>query len=213
MSKSDPFPTRDRILGAAEELFAAHGFAGTSLRQVTRRANVNIAAVNYYFGSKENLINEVFRRRMDELSSQRMTLLEAARRERPGALEPILAAFIEPALALAQNDDGDDAFIRVVARVYAEHAGNLRQFLSEQYGHVLRSFSKAIAECLPALGKDELYWRLDFLTGALTYIMADSDSSRLPPDTDPSAYRNRAAKELIQFTAAGFQAASPTSLS
>ena len=63
------FSTKDRILGAAEELFAQHGFGGTSLRQVTSRADVNIAAVNYHFGSKENLVNEVFRRRMDEMSA------------------------------------------------------------------------------------------------------------------------------------------------
>ena len=62
------FNTKDRILGAAEELFAQYGFSGTSLRQVTSRADVNIAAVNYHFGSKENLVNEVFRRRMDEMS-------------------------------------------------------------------------------------------------------------------------------------------------
>ena len=69
------FSTKDRILGAAEELFAQHGFAGTSLRQVTSRADVNIAAVNYHFGSKENLVNEVFRRRMDEMSRRRKTSL------------------------------------------------------------------------------------------------------------------------------------------
>ena len=66
------FNTKERILGAAEELFAQHGFAGTSLRQVTSRADVNIAAVNYHFGSKENLVNEVFRRRMDEMSERRL---------------------------------------------------------------------------------------------------------------------------------------------
>jgi len=65
MAATAQFSTKDRILGAAEELFAQHGFAGTSLRQVTTRADVNIAAVNYHFGSKENLVNEVFRRRID----------------------------------------------------------------------------------------------------------------------------------------------------
>lgn len=68
MPKSAHFSTKDRILGAAEELFAQHGFAGTSLRQLTTQADVNIAAVNYHFGSKENLVNEVFRRRMDEMT-------------------------------------------------------------------------------------------------------------------------------------------------
>ena len=68
MGNTTHFSTKERILGAAEELFAQHGFAGTSLRQVTSRADVNIAAVNYHFGSKENLVNEVFRRRMDEMN-------------------------------------------------------------------------------------------------------------------------------------------------
>ncbi len=80
------FNTKDRILGAAEELFAQHGFSGTSLRQVTSRADVNIAAVNYHFGSKENLVNEVFRRRMDEMSERRISELRQAQEEHPGEL-------------------------------------------------------------------------------------------------------------------------------
>ena len=75
MGNTTHFSTKERILGAAEELFAQHGFAGTSLRQVTSRADVNIAAVNYHFGSKENLVNEVFRRRMDDMTAARLSLL------------------------------------------------------------------------------------------------------------------------------------------
>jgi AcrR family transcriptional regulator len=115
------FSTKDRILYAAEELFAQHGFASTSLRQVTSRADVNIAAVNYHFGSKENLVNEVFRRRMDDMSRERLAALQRAVAEaHPGELEPILAAFVEPALAMAQDRHGGGAFIRVIARAYAE---------------------------------------------------------------------------------------------
>ena len=88
MGKPAHFSTKERILAAAEELFAQHGFAGTSLRQVTSQAAVNIAAVNYHFGSKENLINEVFRRRMDVMTAQRLQQLEAALRDHPGQLEP-----------------------------------------------------------------------------------------------------------------------------
>jgi len=87
MAGTTPFSTKDRILGAAEELFAQYGFAGTSLRQVTSRADVNIAAVNYHFGSKENLVNEVFRRRMDVMTGHRLQQLERALREHPGELE------------------------------------------------------------------------------------------------------------------------------
>ncbi|HVI26591.1 MAG TPA: TetR family transcriptional regulator [Xanthomonadaceae bacterium] len=205
MPASAPFSTKDRILGAAEELFAQHGFAGTSLRQVTSRADVNIAAVNYHFGSKENLVNEVFRRRMDEMSARRLAALKAAMAEHPGELEPILAAFVEPALAMAQDRHGGGAFIRVIARAYAEKNDSLRKFLSDQYGHVLRDFARAIAACLPQLSKEELYWRLDFLAGALTYAMADFGLIKRPAGSSEAAHRARAARELIRFAAAGFQ--------
>ena len=204
MATPQPFSTKDRILGAAEELFAQFGFAGTSLRQVTSRADVNIAAVNYHFGSKENLVNEVFRRRMDEMSQQRLAGLKLAMKEHPGELEPILAAFVEPALAIAQDRHGS-AVARMVARAYAEKNDALRKFLSEHYGHVLREFAKAISACLPGLAKDSLYWRLDILVGALTYAMADFGLIRRPSGVTEAAHRERAARELIRFAAAGFQ--------
>ena len=204
MPPSTHFSTKDRILGAAEELFAQHGFAGTSLRQVTSRADVNIAAVNYHFGSKENLVNEVFRRRMDEMSRRRLAALEAAQAEAPGELEPVLAAFVEPALAMAQDRHGGGAFIRVIARAYAEKNDSLRKFLSDQYGHVLREFARAIATCVPGLSKEELYWRLDFLAGALTYAMADFGLIKRPANVAEATHRERAARELIRFAAAGF---------
>jgi AcrR family transcriptional regulator len=206
MAKPAHFSTKDRILGAAEELFAQHGFAGTSLRQVTSRADVNIAAVNYHFGSKENLVNEVFRRRMDEMSARRLAQLKTALQQHPGELEPVLAAFVEPALAMAQDRHGGGAFIRVIARAYAEKNDNLRKFLSDQYGHVLRDFAKAIAGCVPALGKEQLYWRLDFLSGALTYAMADFGLIKRPAGLTEAAHRERAARELIRFASAGLKA-------
>jgi AcrR family transcriptional regulator len=206
MATTTQFSTKDRILGAAEELFAQHGFAGTSLRQVTTRADVNIAAVNYHFGSKENLVNEVFRRRMDEMSARRLAQLKAALQQHPGELEPVLAAFVEPALAMAQDRHGGGAFIRVIARAYAEKNDNLRKFLSNQYGHVLRDFAKAIAGCVPALGKEQLYWRLDFLSGALTYAMADFGMIKRPSGLSEAAHRERAARELIRFASAGLKA-------
>ncbi|MGY0556839.1 TetR family transcriptional regulator [Lysobacter sp. A286] len=205
MIPTTQFSTKDRILGAAEELFAQHGFSGTSLRQVTSRADVNVAAVNYHFGSKENLVNEVFRRRMDDMSAQRLAALKAAVELQPRELEPILAAFVEPALAIAQDRHGGAAFVRVVARAYAEKNDSLRKFLSERYGHVLRDFAKAIAVCLPELSKAELYWRLDFLAGALTYAMADFGLIKRPSGVLEKAHRERAARELIRFAAAGFK--------
>ena len=198
--------TRERILDAAERLFMAHGYDGTSMRQITGEAGVNLAAVNYHFGSKENLVNEVFRRRMDDMSRERLAALQLAVEAHPGELEPILAAFVEPALAMAQDRHGGGAFIRVIARAYAESNAGLRKFLSDQYGHVPRAFAKAIHACVPELSKEELYRRLDFLSGALTYAMADFGLIKRPAGVSDATHRQRAAKALIRFAVAGFHA-------
>src|SRR5215475_8480886 len=100
------FSTKERILGAAETLFARHGFAGASLRQVTAAANVNLAAVNYHFGSKENLINEVFRRRLDDLNTERLKALTEAQAQPDFGLDQALAAFVRPALAISGDAHG-----------------------------------------------------------------------------------------------------------
>jgi len=206
MGASVHFSTKERLLTAAEDLFAQFGFAGTSLRQVTSRADVNIAAVNYHFGSKENLVNEVFRRRLDELSQKRLAALAAAREATPVDLEAILAAFIEPALALTLDRQGGSAFVRVLARAYAEKNERLRKFLSDNYGHVLREFAKAIVELLPTLGKEELYWRLDFIAGALTYAMADFGLIKRPGNVSERTHCQRSAQALIRFAVAGLRA-------
>ena len=199
------FSTKDRILNAAEALFAEQGFSATSLREVTSRADVNIAAVNYHFGSKENLVNEVFRRRMDEMSQARLTLLKTAEAEQPGQIEAILRAFIIPALGVS-TERGGVAFIRVIARAYAEKNDSLRTFLSARYGHVLREFAKALAPCLPGISKEQLYWRLDFVIGALTYAMSDFGIIKRPSGISEADHRERATQELIAFAVAGLRA-------
>jgi hypothetical protein len=143
---------------------------------------------------------------MDEMSAQRIARLEAAMADGACDLEAVLAAFVEPALAMAQDRHGGGAFIRVIARAYAEKNDSLRKFLSDQYGHVLRDFAKAIAGCVPALGKEQLYWRLDFLSGALTYAMADFGLIKRPAGLPEAAHRERAARELIRFASAGLKA-------
>ena len=205
MPKPAQFSTKDRILSAAEELFAVHGFAGTSLRQVTSVADVNIAAVNYHFGSKENLVHEVFKSRMDDMSEKRLAGLRLAIEKDPDDLEGILLAFIQPALALTLDRHGA-SFVRVIARAYAEKNDGLRNFLSENYGQVLREFAKAIARILPQLSKEELYWRMDFIAGALTYAMADFGLIRRQPGVSEKAHCEKAARHLITFAQAGLRA-------
>lgn len=202
---TSPPSTKERILDAAEQLFAQHGFAGASLRQVTSRADVNLAAVNYHFGSKDKLIEEVFRRRLDILNGHRLDALANLRED--ATLEDVLVAYIRPALALSLEQRGGGAFIRVLARAYAEHDNQLRQFLSEHYGNVLKQFAHAFAAHLPALDKDELYWRLDIVTGALTYAMANFGIIQRRPDISEAQHLEQAAQHLLHFAAAGLRSA------
>ena len=202
------FSTKERILSAAEELFARHGFQGASLRQVTAAANVNLAAVNYHFGSKDNLINEVFRRRLDELTERRLGALKEAKNQPKPSLERILEAFVEPALSLASDKLGGASFMRVLARAYAEHDVSLRKFLSDNYGYVLKSFASAIQELMPELDKEALYWRLDFIAGALAYAMSEFGMVKRPAGRTEDEHRRHAAKEFVRFAAAGLRAPS-----
>ena len=204
--ESPHFSTKERILGAAEELFARNGFAGASLRELTAAAKVNLAAVNYHFGSKDNLVNEVFRRRLDELSAQRLDALARVLAQPDPGLEDILAAFIHPALMLSLDTTGGATFVRVLARAYAEHNERLRKFLSENYGHVLKEFAHAFGAQLPHLDKEELYWRIDIIAGALTYAMADFGVIKRRASMSDQAHRARAAEHLIRFAAAGLRA-------
>ena len=199
------FSTKQRILGAAEDLFARRGFAGASLRQVTSAAQVNLAAVNYHFGSKDRLIEEVFRRRLDELNAGRLAALKRALAKPRPQLEDVLGAFIKPALELSLDREGGAAFVRVLARAYAEHNERLRKFLSDNYGHVLKEFAAAFARLLPHLDKEELYWRLDIVAGALTYAMADFGVIKRRSGQTEREFRERAADHLVRFAAAGLK--------
>lgn len=199
------FSTKQRILDSAESLFARHGFAGASLRQVTASANVNLAAVNYHFGSKENLINEVFRRRLDALNEDRLKALTAVLALPAHTLEDVLAAFVRPALALSLDPQGGAGFVRVLARAYAEHNEQLRKFLHDNYGPALKQFVVAFARVLPHLDKQELYWRLDIVSGALTYAMADFGMIKRRGVSELQ-HRERAGDHLITFAAAGLRA-------
>ncbi|MGN6740744.1 TetR/AcrR family transcriptional regulator [Dyella sp.] len=199
---NNPTSTKERILAAAEALFAQRGFDGASLRQLTASAGVNLAAVNYHFGSKEKLVEQVFKRRLDALNQHRLAELDKIA-GRPGTtLEDVLAAYIRPALELSHEGNGS-LFMRVLARAFAEHDDTLRQFLSENYGHVMRQFTAEFARLLPHLEKAELYWRIDLVTGALTHAMSGFGMIQRKDNVSEQQHREQTAAHLIRFAAAG----------
>ena len=175
--------TKTRILDAAESLFMEHGFEATSLRQLTTAAGVNLAAVNYHFGSKEELFQAVLTRRLDPMNQERIDLLERLEREaggKPLSVERILSAMLIPALRLARDERrGGKNFLRLVGRAYADPAPFIRHFLSQQYVEMINRYKEAFLKSLPHLSRQELTWRLHFVMGALSYTLAGTDALKL----------------------------------
>jgi AcrR family transcriptional regulator len=175
--------TKTRILDAAEHLFMEHGFEATSLRQLTSAAGVNLAAVNYHFGSKEELFQAVLTRRLDPMNQERIELLEKVERDaggRPLSCEKILFAMLIPALRLARDERrGGKNFLRLLGRAYADPAPFIRHFLSAQYAQMIGRYKEAFSRALPHLSRQELTWRLHFVMGALSYTLAGTDALKL----------------------------------
>ena len=207
--------TSVRILDAAEALFMEHGFEATSMRAITAAAGVNLAAVNYHFGSKEELFQAVLTRRLDPMNQRRLALLDRFERDAaPATLscERIIVALFVPALELARDPAlGGKNFLRLLGRAYADPAPFIRRFLSEQYAQMIARFKTAFGRALPHLPKKELSWRLHFIMGALSYTLAGTDALKLIAELNPKETSNDEVllRRLAPFLLAGLKAPLP----
>ena len=172
MAKAD---TKDQILDAAEDLFAEQGFASTTLRQLTTRAGVNLAAVNYHFGSKEDLAIAVLRRRIEPINPERRQRLDEL--TRPASLEAIVRAFLEPALRCqdatgdAKSESAGAGLCRVFGRISIEQPPFLRNFFAKEFGDLARRFVAMLSEAAPGIAAETLWWRMHFLVGAMAHTL------------------------------------------
>jgi AcrR family transcriptional regulator len=207
--------TRLRILDAAEELFMRHGFEGTSMRQLTARAGVNLAAVNYHFGSKSALIEAVFRRRLDPMNAERIAALERLEQEAggaPPAPEAIIRAFVAPGLRLFEDVRGGGRnFVRLLGRAYTEPAREIRHLIGALYARAMERYKAAFERALPQFPREELVWRLHFMFGTLAWTLAATDTVHLIAGCKPEdRYDARRLEErLVPFLAAGLLAPLP----
>ena len=174
--------TKARILDAAEDIFIEYGYEAMSLRQITSRADVNLAAVNYHFGSKEALIHAMLSRRLDKLNEERVKLLgrfDAQLGERL-TCEHVLGAMFIPALRLSRDPRaGGPAFLRLLGRAYTDPSSFIHDFLNGHYADVAERFFDAFQRALPHLPREELGWRLHFAIGALSGVLAGADTESL----------------------------------
>jgi AcrR family transcriptional regulator len=203
--------TRERILRAAEALFMDRGFASTSLRTITARAKVNLAAVNYHFGSKDALIREVFERHLGPLNQARIAYLDRLETEaegRPLSPERIIEAMVTPALLVSRDPlKGGAVFLRLLGRAFSEPAEYIREFLPAQYREVVVRFKQALVHALPQIPEPDLVWRMHFMFGAMSYAMAGNDALQLISTCNVEGADDAEAviSRLVPFLTAGLQ--------
>ncbi|TJZ66119.1 TetR/AcrR family transcriptional regulator [Chitiniphilus eburneus] len=206
--------TSTRILDAAEVLFVEHGFDATSMRMITQSAGVNIAAVNYYFGSKDGLFKAVFERRAEpfaRLTLQRLGELES-RDTIPTARE-ITEAFVAGSAELGRDTSlGGLLFVRLMGRTFVEPHPILKESMPRRYGEVTRRYIAAYRRALPHLSEQEVHWRFHFLTSAMFNAFAGNNVLRLFMDQPLVNARDPIliARMLLPFIEAGLNAPAAT---
>ena len=198
--------TRVRILDAAETLFADKGLEATSMRSLTTLAQVNLAAVNYHFGSKEGLIVAVYARRLGPVNQERLAQLDALERKmaKP-SVELILLAYIAPVMRLIHDHNrGGEIFMRLLGRALYEPGAYLAQLFREEMEPVLNRFTMALQRCLPQLTAEDLFWRMHFGGGAIAYTLAQIHRLEMLSKgvCDPKDVEGVIAR-LVDFMAAG----------
>ncbi len=208
-SEKDKSERGERILNAAEALFALHGYDGVTLRTLANAAGVDVALINYYFGPKQQLFDTVFKRRAQILNEERLTALRAAQEAatpNPVPVEKIIEAFLRP-LEVAQESDDEGWKNYCALLAYVNNSAVWGPVLmSKHYNELVDVFIEALRQALPKAADADLYWCYHYMSGAMSLTFAntgriDKMSHGLCRSDDFQAAYDR----MIPFIAAGFR--------
>ena len=209
--------TKERILDAAEKLFAEHGFEATSLRMITGAAGVNLAAVNYHFHSKDALIEAVFSRRIGPINQERLRLLEIcenAAGEGSPQIEELFRAFVEPPLRMRRDPACHGADVgSIFGRLYSDPSESARRSFFGLMRPIMGPFISAFRRALPEMPLVELLWRLHFAVGMMAHTLAGTYHLQAMSGglCDPSDVEG-IIERMVAFAAAGIRAPLPATL-
>jgi AcrR family transcriptional regulator len=142
---------RDRLLDAAEELFCEKGFEGTSVRDIAATADCNIASVNYYFGRKENLYFEMFRRHMGRLINKQIENIRTVMQSDNPTLEQLLRSLVEAALQPLKSGSGERPLVKMMVREILDPHLKTEIVVNEAISSFITEWQKAIVKLCPGL--------------------------------------------------------------
>jgi AcrR family transcriptional regulator len=193
--------TKQRILDTAERLFGERGFDAVSLRHIIAQAGVNLAAVHYHFGSKEDLLDQVVLRKVGPVNEARLALLDEAENRADGApvpVESVLRAFLIPTTEVSRQNP---EFVKVMGRVVAE--GHIERIAAQHFRPLVGRFVSALEKSLPDLSREEIGWRVYFMFGAISRALCGETQTWLTGE--PVGFAERIEK-LIAFLGGAFHA-------
>ena len=202
--------TRILLLDTAERLFGQNGVTATSLREVMKVADVNMAMVHYYFKNKDGLLDAILERRLVPINQTRLNLLGKYALEtggQPIAMDDIIRAYVEPFIRLRDNaDEGGADFLKLFAWLRMEPNFAYHQLMKKHLGDSLTAFQKELKRSLPDKTDEELNWKWAFLgaTVVMTITLMDqidwfNDEGNMGSSADWII------KNLVNYTSAGFQ--------
>ncbi len=202
--------TQDKLLNAAEALFAEQGFEQTSLRQITTAADVNLASVNYHFGSKKALIQAVMARYLEVFMPALQTKLQQLGQQESFNTRDVFDCFRDPLSGLSQvQKHGPTLFLSLLGFAYAEIQGHLRRYTMEHFGEVMALLLETLHQANPQLSPVDMFWRLHFVLGATVFAQVSGPALReiAAADFGEAVAAEQVIDRLIPFLAGGVDAA------
>ena len=202
--------SKRKLLDAAEQLFAENGFEAVSVRHITQLAKTNVAAVNYHFGSRDELLSLVMMRTLFPINEERLTLLESVERKSEGkvvTLEELIDAFVRPlATQVLKSDLSERLFYKLAGRIFAEQGDGMPPQIEAQHKQIIERFTRSFAKVLPTLAMDDLVWRIHFLAGGLIHLLTHQDViQRLSSGASGAPTLEATLSRFIRFAAAGLR--------
>jgi AcrR family transcriptional regulator len=202
--------SKQRLLEAAEKLFALRGFDAVSVRDITLQAKANVSAVNYHFGDRESLAELVITRHVEPVLEERLARLENVEKKWSGKqlpLEEVLDALARPLTSVNRKSAlGGRAYHELLGRVFSLRPEQYPEALAQKLQLVTGRFLRALGKCLPTVPTEELVWRMHFVTGALIQMLLFEELPHKPSAADASSSGMEATiGRFIRFAAAGLR--------
>ena len=202
--------TRILLLNTAERLFGQNGVTATSLREVMKVADVNMAMVHYYFKNKDGLLDAILERRLVPINQARLNLLGQYALEaggQPLGMDDIIKAYVEPFIRLRDKaDEGGVDFLKLFAWLRMEPNFTYHQLMKKHLSDSLRAFQKELNRSLPNKSDEELNWQWAFLGGTVVMTITLMDQiDWFNDEGDMGGSADWIIKNLVNYTSAGFQ--------